>query len=189
MLRTTTGKKPLLAGLQGCGGGEGGGGGVVGERDPRSKGKNVLEQEREPQQSSTNILYGVASGIWTQATIAPQYFTAWQFINLLSTTNLTVSACKTAIDLYPPPRLPLGIPEKNGNPTRFLFFLCPASLRHKEISGEGRGYCSLLIEPLLIKCVKWLGRGKGHSEGREKSLKTKGVKILLRCFSAICVSP
>lgn len=65
MLRTTTGKKPLLAGLWGGGGG----------RDPRTKGKNLLEQEREPQQSSTNILYGVASGIWTKATIAPQYFT------------------------------------------------------------------------------------------------------------------
>ena len=121
MLRTTTGKKPLLARLWGWRRGWGGGG-VVGERDPRSKGKNVLEQEGEPQQSSTNILYGVASGIWTQATIAPQYFTAWQFINSLSTTNLTVSACKTAIDLYPPLRLPLGIPEKKWQSYALSFF-------------------------------------------------------------------
>ena len=124
MLRTTTGKKPLLARLWGWR--RGWGGGVVGERDPRSKGKNVLEQEREPQQSSTNILYGVASGIWTQATIAPQYFTAWQFINSLSTTNLTVSACKTAIDLYPPPRLPLGIPEKKWQSYALSFFPLPS---------------------------------------------------------------
>ena len=52
MLRTTTGKKPLLARLWGW---RRGGGGVVGERDPRSKGKNVLEQEQEPQQSENII--------------------------------------------------------------------------------------------------------------------------------------
>lgn len=144
MLRTTTGKKPLLAGLWGWRRGEGGGG--VGERDPRGKGKNVLEQEREPQQSSTNILYGVASGIWTQATIAPQYFTAWQFINSLSTTNLTVSACKTTIDLYPPPRLPLGIPEKKMAILRAFFFSSvqpPCDTKRSLRRGEAIAHFSL----------------------------------------------
>ena len=52
------GKKPLLAGW--------------GE-DPRTKGKNPREQEREPQQIPPT--YGVAPGISTQAITAPQHFT------------------------------------------------------------------------------------------------------------------
>ena len=48
-------------------------------------------------------------------------FTCLTIHQSLSTTNLTVSACKTAIDLCPPPRLPLGIPAKIAI-SRALFY-------------------------------------------------------------------
>ena len=177
MLRTTTAKKPLLARLWGWR--RRGGGGVVGERDPRSKGKNVLEQEREPQQSSTNILYGVASGIWTQATIAPQYFTAWQFINSLSTTNLTVSDCKTAIDLYPPPRLPLGIPEKKWQSYALSFFpLSSLPATQRDLCGGER----LLLTShwtSVNQMRQMIGRGKGTFREKGKITKNQGGENII----------
>ena len=58
--------------------------------------------------------------------------------------------------LTPPPRLPLGIPIKNGKHeahARFPFFPSPPSLGRKETSLEERGSNVIVI----------LGRGKNNN--------------------------
>ena len=102
MLRTRTGKKPLLAGLGG------GGGRASGTRELRGKtSRSKKENHKKFHQHMTS-----PPGFEPRPKLLP---------NIFLFTCLTVSACKTFIDHSPSPRLPLGIPAKIAIP-RALFY-------------------------------------------------------------------
>ena len=158
MLRTTKGKKPLLARLWGWR--RGGGGGWLGRGTQEVREKTSLSKNENHNK-------------------VPQYFTAWQFINSLSTTNLTVSACKTAIDLYPPPRLPLGIPEKKWQSYALSFFpLSSLPATQRDLCGGER----LLLTShwtSVNQMRQMIGRGKGTFRDKGKITKNQGGENII----------